>query len=318
MAVVAFFAGEFASYSFHASFPAGGGGGEHTNKSLVALDNPYPDLGEVFRHLLPWIIAGAVALVVLIFLLFYVHAVFRFILFDSVLTGRCSIRQSWRQRQNQGGRYFLWLLIFDVIMMLLLFVVVGLPLLALWRAGIFRNAGEHIGLLVLVISLMVLAFFALVLLSWVVATIVKDLLVPIMALEDVGVAQAWRSYQPTLAQAKGSVAAYLGMKILLAIVLGFVVGIISLFALLILLIPSVAYFLLAFGIMSTGTVGQVIGVLLMLLGGIVLFVLWFGFTGGLSVPVAVFFQSYALYYLGSRYQRLGALLWPDQPLAVGT
>jgi hypothetical protein len=256
---------------------------------------------------------GAAALVVLVFLLLYVHAVFRFILFDSVLTGRCSIRQSWRRRQDQGGRYFLWLLIFDVIMMLVLFVVVGLPLLALWRTGIFSNAGEHIGLLVLVISLMVLAFFALVLVSWVVATIVKDLLIPIMALEDMGVAQAWRSYRPTLAQAKGSVAAYLGVKLLLAIVLGFMVGIVSLFALLILLIPSVVFFLLAFGIMSTGTAGMIIGVLLMVLGSIALFALWFGITGGLSVPVAVFFQSYALYYLGSRYQRLGDLLWPAPP-----
>jgi hypothetical protein len=159
-----------------------------------------------------------------------------------------------------------------------------------------------------------------VLVSWVVATIVKDLLIPIMALEDMGVAQAWRSYRPTLAQAKGSVAAYLGMKLLMAMVLGFVVGIVSLFTLLIMLIPAVVFFLLAFGIMSTGTAGLIIGVLLMVLGGIALFVLWFGITGGLSVPVAVFFQSYALYYLGSRYQRLGALLWPapDQPLAVGS
>jgi len=135
-----------------------------------------------------------------------------------------------------------------------------------------------------------------------------------------GIAQAWHTYRPTLAQNKGSVAAYLGMKLLLALLVAFVVGIISLLVLMILLIPSVVYFLLAFGIMSTGKMGMIIGVLLMVLGGITLFVLWFCFVGGMSVPVAVFFQSYALYYFGSRYRRLAELLWPapNQPLASST
>ena len=44
-----------------------------------------------------------------------------------------------------------------------------------------------------------------------------------------------------------------------------------------------------------------------------LLALIFAISGILSVPLAVFFQSYALYYLGSRYQRLGELLWPAPP-----
>lgn len=308
MAVVAFFAGEFASSGFHFGVPGGGGGGggEHTNKNFLANS---PDW-DVFRHILPWILIGALALVVLIFVLLYVHAVFRFILFDSVLSGRCSIRQSWRRRQNQGTRYFVWLIIYELLILLALFVVIGLPLLGLWRAGIFSNAGEHVVLLVLVIFLMLMAFLVLLLLSWVIGTIVKDFLIPVMALEDVSVAQAWRSYKPTLVQQKGSAAAYLGMKILLAMMLGIIVGIVSLFAFLILLIPSAVYFLAAVGMMSTGTTGMVVGVLLVVLGGIALFALILGISGGLSVPVAVFFQSYALHYVGSRYQRLGELLWP--------
>jgi hypothetical protein len=317
MAVVAFFAGEFASYNFNLNIPAGGGGGDHSHRDFVALDFPG---GETVRHLLPWILLGAAALVILVFVFLYVHAVFRFILFDSVVTGRCSIRQGWLQRSGQGAKYFVWLIMFQIIAMLALLLVIGLPLLALWRAGIFSHAGEHIALLVLVIFLLVLVFLALLLVSWAVATIVKDFLVPIMALEGLGVAHAWHTCRPTLAQSKGSVAAYLGMKLLLALLVAFVVGIISLLVLMILLIPSVVYFLLAFGIMSTGKMGMIIGVLLMVLGGITLFVLWFGFVGGMSVPVAVFFQSYALYYFGSRYPRLAELLWPasNQPLASST
>jgi hypothetical protein len=295
----------------------GGGGGGHTNKSFLALDSPP---WEIVKHLLPWILAAAVALVILMFLLLYVHAVFRFILFDSVVAGRCSIRESWRRRQHQGARYFIWLLIFNMIVIIALFAVIGLPLLGLWRAGIFSQAREHIALLVVTIFLVVLGFFTLMLATWTVATIVKDLLVPRMALEDIGVVQAWRGYGPILAEGKGSLAAYLGMKLLLAIMVGFAVGMITLFAFLILLIPSAVYFLVAFGITSTGKVGMVIGILLMVLGGLTLLALMFAITGSLSVPAAVFFQSYALYYLGSRYERMGALMWPapDQPLAFGS
>jgi hypothetical protein len=308
--VVALFAGEFASYNFNAGFPRGGGGGGQTNRHFLAADFPN---WEVVRHLLPWILASAVAIVILFFLLLYVHAVFRFILFDSVLTGRCSIGQSWGQYKNHGARYFVWLLIFNVIAMTALFAVVGLPLLGLWHAGILSHSGGRVALMVLVISLTIMGFFAIALVSWVIMTIVKDLLVPIMALENTGVAQAWRSYQPMLAEGKGSLAAYLGMKLVLALLLGMIVGTVSFFVILILLIPSVVYFLVAFGLMSSGKVGLIVGALLMAFGIVVLVALMFSITGGMSVPVAVFFQSYALYYLGSRYQRLGDVLWPAPP-----
>ena len=308
MAVVAFFAGEFASYSFNVGSPGGSGGSGHSNKYFLAA----PDW-DVLRHLLPWILMGAVVLVVLIFLFLYVHSVFRFILFDSVLTGRCSIRQSWSRRQNQGTRYFVWLIAYTLLMLLALFIVIGLPVLGLWRAGIFSNARDHVALLVLTIFLLLMVFFAFLLVSWVIGTIVKDLLIPIMALDDVSVGQAWRSYKPTLVQQKGSAAAYLGMKLLLAIGLGIVVGIVSFFVFLILLIPSVIYFLAMSGLMSSGRVGLVVGILLTALGGVMLLALIFAISGILSVPLAVFFQSYALYYLGSRYQRLRELLWPAPP-----
>ena len=49
--------------------------------------------------------------------------------------------------------------------------------------------------------------------------------------------------------------------------------------------------------------------------GFALLVLWFFVFMLLWVPAAVFFQSYALYYFGSRYPALAALLWLDSPSA---
>jgi len=309
MAIVAVFAGEFSGSSFNFNVPmGGGGGGGQTNRHFLALGP-----AEVFREMLPWILLGALALVVLIFVLMYVHSVFRFILFDSVLSGQCRILKSWSRRNAYGTRYFVWLILYQLLMLLVLFVLMGLPLLGLWQAGIFGHAGEHIALLVLSVFFLVMVLFVLVLVAWTITTIVKDFLVPIMALEDVSVAQAWQIYKPTLLRDKGSAAGYLGMKIVLAIALGIILGIISLFLLFILIIPSVILFVALFALMATGKAGMIIGVFLAVIAGIILFGLWLFIAGMLSVPMAVFFQSYALCYVGARYQRLGQLLWPTAP-----
>jgi hypothetical protein len=308
MAVVAFFAGEFSGSSFRFSVPGGGGNSGQSNRHLAALAP-----AEVFREMLPWIALAALILVVLIFLFLYVHSVFRFILFDSVLSGECRIRQNWGRRKEHGTRYFVWLILYQLLMLLVLVVLIGLPVIGLWRAGIFSHAGEHIALLILSIFFLVAVFFALVLVAWIITTMVRDFLIPIMALEDVSVGQAWHIYKPTLLRDKPSAAGYLGMKIVLAIALGMIVFVISLFFFLILLIPSVILFVAVFGFMATGKAGMVIGIVLAVVAGIILLGIWFFIAGMLSVPMAVFFQWYALYYVGSRYQRLGDLLWPVTP-----
>lgn len=307
--MIAFFAGEFSSYNFNFNVPAGGGGGGR-NKQLAALALPWN-----FREMLPWILLGALALVALIFLLLYIHSVFRFILFDSVLTGRCRIRESWRRRHDHGMRFFAWLVIYEWVMIMALLIVVGLPVLGLWRAGAFAHPGDHIASLILAIFFLILFFLVFFVIAWVISTVVKDFLVPIMALENVSVTEAWRVYKPTLLQSKSSAAGYLGFKLLLAIGIGIIVAIVSLPVVLMLMIPVVMFGMMVALMMATGKLGFIIGLLLAIIGGAVFFVFMFSIFGMLSVPAAAFFQSYALYYVGSRYQRLGELLWPRPPAA---
>ena len=68
---------------------------------------------------------------------------------------------------------------------------------------------------------------------------------------------------------------------------------------------------------SAGTHGPALVAVAVVLGcvGFALLVLWFFVFMLLWVPAAVFFQSYALYYFGSRYPALAALLWLDSPSA---
>jgi len=137
---------------------AGGGGGvpsgnfnfpvshPRDGKSLFAIPNF--DWGKILPWL-PWILAGVVLIFFLILLWVYVASVFRFVLFDSVLHDRCQFQGCWTRWEPCGRSYFFWCLALFAVVMAGYAVVIGVPLLIAWRAGLFHHPGEHIGGLIL-------------------------------------------------------------------------------------------------------------------------------------------------------------------------
>ncbi len=67
----------------------------------------------------------------------------------------------------------------------------------------------------------------------------KDFVVPQMALEEIGAIEGWRRLWPMLQAEKGGFAGYIGMKIMMAIGAGIVVGIATLILGLFIAIPTV-------------------------------------------------------------------------------
>jgi hypothetical protein len=101
--------------------------------------------------------------------------------------------------------------------------------------------------------------------------VAKDFVVPLMALENMGVWDAWQQLLPMLAADKLSYAGYLLMKLVLTIASAILFGIINLFVVLIMVI--------ILGVVSTGA-------------------FFFGKAIGLS------WSLYALHFFASRYQLL--------------
>jgi len=263
------------------------------------------------------VIVVAVVLGLLLGIVFiYISSVFRFILFDSVLTERVHIREGWRRWQERGGRFFLWQIGFAAVMITLVGLVIGLPVLYAFRGGMFDHADEHVGALVLGGFLMLFVGGGLLIASALVGVFTKDFVVPLMALEELGAIEAWRRLLPMLKSEKGSYAGYIGMKIVLAIASGIVFGILSIIVLLILAIPLAILGIL--GVAAAAALGitwnPLTIVLAVLVGAAVLFgLLWV--MAMIMVPAVVFFQSYTLLFFGSRYARLGAMLAPPAPPA---
>jgi len=302
----------------------GGGGGWHGGGSvppphrrdggealLVAFANP---TWERVKEFLPWILLGVAILIVLFLLWLYAASVYRFILFDSVLYNRCELRKGWQRWKPHGTSYFLWVLSLAVAVPALLLVLVGVPVFLAWRAHIFDQPKEHLALLILGGVGLFLLFLAVLLGAAIVALFAKDFVVPVMAMENLGVLDAWRRVLPMLGAEKMSYVGYVLMKIVLAVGSAIIFGIINLLAILMMLIPmgilGVAIYLLAraAGLTWTPTTMS----LAVILGGAVVFFIFY-VIAFISAPAMVFFQSYTLHFFGSRYPALGVVVFPPPP-----
>ena len=127
------------------------------------------------RHLLdtgfggidPALYAGLIAVLIVAGLVFavvmmYVGSVMRFILFDSVLTKECHIRQGWGRRQYPGWRFFLWQLGYTLATLAGAVVLLGIPAALAFAMGWFTAPREHVLPLVLggiVVFFLMMIFF---------------------------------------------------------------------------------------------------------------------------------------------------------------
>jgi len=315
LAVVGLLAGEMGSSgcnvpSGNFNFPQQSGSSRHF------LEQSFPKID-------PAILGGLIATLVITGLVFivvmmYVSSVMRFVLFDSVLTKECRIRQGWSGRQGPGWKYFLWQLGYMLVTIAGMVVLVGIPAAFAFALGWFNEPREHVLGLVLV---GIVLFFVLAILSIaaaVVHVLTKDFVVPQMALEGIGAVEGWRRLWPMMQAEKGGYAVYVLMKIVLAIGAGIVIGIASLILALVVAVPTVGLgIVVALTGKTEGLTWNAYTITVAIVVGCVLFAAFFYVISLLSVPVIVFFPAYAIYFFAARYGALGQALYPPPVLDSG-
>jgi len=302
---------------------SGGGGGnfniplpDDKRKEDFALFAAPDFKWERVMEYLPWIILGVGMLLALVLVFMFIACVFRFVLFEAVLRNKCEIRAGWKRWQEQGYSYFLWSLCLGFSVLLAVGVLIGGPVLLAWTQGVFDAPKEHLALLILGGIGLFMLLMVLLLAGAVIGVIGRDFAIPIMALENLGILAAWRRLLRMMAGEKLSYAGYVGMKIVLAIASGIMFAIINLIAILILMIPlGVAGVAIYAGGKALGLEWNLLTITVAVLLGAVAFHLFLAVMAFVSVPPMVFFQSYVLHFLGSRYPRLGEILFPPAPPA---
>lgn len=279
---------------------------EKTLSAFTALPGP---LNPRAIEFLPWIVVGVIVLLGLFLIFVYISCVFRFVLFDAVLFDRCELWNGWRRYHRQGAGYFLWSVGFALASFMAIIILIGGPISIAWSSGVFAEPRHHVVLL-LAGGLLLLFFAAgVILLSVVGSLFAKDFVVPLMALENLGVMAGWRRVLAMVGAEKGAYAVYVLMKIVLSIGSAMLFGIIDFLVLLALLIPVCIIALVVFvGGKAAGLSWNSLTIsMAVLAGGVVVLLLIYAMSL-ISVPLMVFFQAYTLHFFGSRYPLLGEQL----------
>jgi hypothetical protein len=314
LAIVGLLAGELGSGGFNGSgfhFPPHAGTSPHS-------------IGPALSGMDAALLASLIAVLVIVGVIFglimmYISSVMRFILFDSIIAKECHIRQGWGRRQGAGWRYFLWQLLYLFTMVIGSLVLIAVPLALAFAAGWLKAPKEHVFPLVFAALLLFFVLMIFIVSMSVVYVLTKDFVVPQMALENIGVIEAWQRLWPMIRNEKGGYAAYIGMKILMAIGSGIVVGIATVILGLMIAIPTAAFSILAVLTgKSAGLTWNAYTITLAVVIGSILLAAFLYLVALISVPVIVFFPAYSIYFFAGRYPALVPLLYPAPIQTTGT
>jgi hypothetical protein len=258
------------------------------------------------------IVIGVIVVLALIFL--YLFCRFRFILFDSVVTGQPEIEHGWLKYESQANRYFGFWLALRLVTWGALFLIVGVPLWKAYKSGIFSGDNSLPIFFAMIASVALGALIVSVAFA-IVSTLAKDFVMPVMALDDLSVGDAWSAVWRVAASEPGAWAGYMGMKLLcaigssIALTIAFFIAMIP--ALILLGIP--VGILVVLGVLAFKTIGAVFGIIIFCVAVLLATAGFICLLLILTAPISVFFTSYAIYFFGGRYPKLAVLL-SSQPV----
>ena len=301
---------------------SGGGGCNPGSFQMPTRPNNSQHLFAALPSVNPMVYASLIAVLivtglVLLVLFLYVNSVMRFVLFDSVVAKECRIWHSWSRRQGPGRRFFVWQILLAVASVVALTILVGIPAGFAFVVGWLRNPKEHMIPLILGGMALFFVFLLFVVIQLLIHVMTKDFVVPQMAMEEISAIEGWRRLWPQIKQEKGGYAAYIGMKIVMAIGAAIILGIASAIVMLLLLIPIGGLGAVAvIGGMAAGLTWNLYTITIaVVVGSIAIFSLLYVISL-ISVPAVVFFPAYSIYFFASRYPALDALLHPAPPPVI--
>ncbi len=289
-------------YSQPTGFSSGDGDtpGEIGPEVIGAVRDALGWLSDNIASLLVLAIGLLVIWVVLSFVILYVRSVFRFIFVESVAAPRePSIRASWGRHTGRGLSLLLWHLAMGLMAVALVLLVLA-PLLA---SGALIASGKALPAVLGVggIIALVAAIFAIAVLMALVRAVTEDFLVPAMYAGRCGVWQGWRHVARAWRGQFWNVVLFYLLKVVLAIGAAIGGGIVVLLSLVLLLVPGVCF--AAIVAVIVGAAAQARALLVYLGGPAALSLVVGGLVYGyvlqcLLLPVSVFFQAYALSFVG--------------------
>jgi hypothetical protein len=271
-------------------------------------------------HMTPALAAAlvmiAIAVLVLSVVLVYLVARLRFALFDCLVHQTRLIAPGWHKYRFQAFRFFLVSIAIGLAFLsavALVLIPFALGFFHLYREG--QSTGHFPVAAAIALALpLIPVFLVIVLAAFFIDLVLRDFMLPHMALEDASAAAAWAAAWASIAREAGPFFLYAVLRILLPVAAGIAL-------VLALALPSIVVFG-ALGLLFTGVhaaaAGATVGVaavatLFEVALGLVIAALALLLALCFGGPLSIALRNYALVFYGGRYAALGNLLEP--PLA---
>ena len=267
------------------------------------------------------IVAIALVAILLSIFLFYLITRLRFAFFHCLVSNTKEIKPGWRLYRGQAARFF-WLNIVVGICFMVLMVLLAIPFAAgFWRLFQESQQGSqfNIGLLLSLVLPLIPIIILLVVACILSDLILRDWMMPHMALENATAGEAWRQVRARMSAEKRQFLVYGLLRVILP-------AIAAMGAFIVLAIPGLmlagCLAAIEWGVhsMFSGATGSswLVGILLEVFFGVVAF----GFALFASIcvggPLSTGLREYALIFYGGRYKALGDMLYPAQAIPGGT
>jgi hypothetical protein len=296
LTAVAFFA-EIGGGSFSGSSP-----GQHSG---------IPGASPASQAIILAVLLGVffIALVIGLIML-YVGSRLQLVLLEVAATRQTTIGPIWRKYSRLTWRWLGLKLLFFLLCGLVLLAALAPVMISMFRnmpPGDQPPAAAFFSHIVLFIS----AVFLIVLVVGSAYLLLRDLVLPFLALENLSISNALSRFRAVVTAAPGEIALYVLLRFVLSLVAAIGAEILIALTLLVSLIPfAIIGGLLWLALHHAGPAGTAALIAAAIVGGIVLLVWMACVCIGLVGTVFVFTQSYALYFLGGRYPLLGNIIEP--------
>jgi hypothetical protein len=297
IAAVAFFA-ELGGGSFNFSTPSRGGSIHDLPPALLAFIVAFA------------VILGLVSTVIGL-ILFYIGSRLQLVLVELVATRQTLVSPVWR-RVSQSTWRWIGLKVLYFVAALLLLSVLALPVIFYFVShhSLPSFNSFHIAEVILFVA----SAIVVVLIIGVTYTLLRDFVLPFIALEDLSISESLRRLRYMLSAEPGAFALFILLRFILLIVIAIAAEMCVAIVVLISLIPfGIAGGGLWFALHNSGTGGTIVLIGCAVVGGLI-FLAWLAFLGISALgSVYTFSQAYSLYFLGGRYPLLGDLLDRSTP-----
>jgi hypothetical protein len=276
-------------------------------------------------HIAPEVIAviAAAVLLAIVISIFVVYLItrLRFAFFHCLVNNTKEIGPGWRLYSGQATRFF-WLNIVVGICFMALLMLVALPFAAgFWQLFQESQQNGHFDLgLMLALVLPLVPILILLAVAGVLSDLIlRDCMLPHVALENATAGEAWRQVRARIRAEKRQFIVYAILRVILP-------SIAAIGTFIVLAIPGLmlagSFVAIEWGVhsmFSDATGGSwLVGILLEVFFGVVAFGLALLASICIGGPLSTATREYALIFYGGRYKALGDILYPTQAIVGGS